>query len=113
MKINIKAIAVDLTPSLRTYIENKLAPLSKFIKKFDSPGEVEIWLEVSRATRHHRHGDVFRAAADLRLDGKILRAEEQSSDIRLAVNLVRNTLRLEAEKYKMRLIETKKRGSVR
>lgn len=109
MKINIKA-STDLTPSLKTYVENKLAPLAKFVKRFDETGEAEIWLEISRTTRHHRKGDVFIAAADLRLPRKILRAEEYAEDIRTAIDRARDTLRLEIEKYKKRFTSPRRAG---
>ena len=101
MKINIKA-GTDLTPSFRRYIEEKLGTLAKFIKRFDETGEAEIWLEISRTTRHHRKGDVFVAAVGLRLPRKVLRAEEYAGDARAAINRARDTLRLEIEKYKTR-----------
>ena len=112
MNINIKK-NLDLTPPLRVYIEEKLAPLAKFIKKFDETGEAELWLELSRTTRHHgKGGEVFLAAADLRLPKKILRAEEYADDIRKAIDQARDTLHMEIEKYKTRL-EKSQRGSGR
>ncbi len=112
MKINIKA-STDLTPSLKIYIEEKLGALAKFVKHFDETGEAAIWLEISRTTRHHRKGDVFVAAADLRLPKKILRAEEYAEDARVAIDRARDTLRLEIGKYKTRFTaprRAKRRG---
>lgn len=109
MKINIKK-TTDLTPSLEIYIEEKLAPLAKFLQKFDETGEAEIWLEISRTTRHHRKGEVFLAAADLRLPHKILRAEEYAEDIRKAIDQAKDTLRLEIEKYKTKFLEHRRGG---
>lgn len=108
MKINIKA-STSLTPALRVYIERKLAPLAKFVKRFDETGGAEIWLEVSRTTHHHRKGDVFVAAADLRLPKKILRAEEYAEDARTAIDRAKDMLRLEIEKYKTRFLDAKRR----
>jgi len=99
MKINIKK-TTDLTPSLSTYIDSKLMPLAKFVKEFDDTGEAEIWLEISRTSKHHRKGEVFFAAADLRLPHKILRAEGYATDIRKAIDQARTTLRQEIDKYK-------------
>ncbi len=113
MRINIKTIKVDLTPSLKTYIEDKLGPLAKFISRFDVTGEAEIWLEIVRTTRHHRHGDVFWAAADLRLPHKILRAEKTSTDARAAVDAVKDTLRLEIEKYRDRFLKVRRGKAAR
>jgi len=100
MKISIKATNLDSTPALKEYVEDKIGALGKFIKRWDLEGAVEIWLEVGRTTKHHNKGDVFRAEADLRLPGKILRAEEQDSDVRVAIDRVRDKLKREIEKYK-------------
>lgn len=113
MRINIKTTKVDLTPSLRTYIEEKFGSLAKFVRQFDVTGDAEIWLEIVRTTRHHRHGDVFWAAADLRLPKRILRAEETSEDVRDAVDAVKNKLRLEIEKYKTRFLKVKRSKATR
>ncbi len=100
MKITIKG-GLDVTPSLETYIEGKLMPLAKLVKVFDAEGVVDLTLEVSRTSNHHRKGDeVFKAAADLRLPGKILRSESSASDIRKAIDEVRTMLHMEIEKYK-------------
>jgi len=106
MKITIKK-TTDLTPSLSLYIENKLSPLAKFVKQFDETGEAQIWLEISRTSQHHRKGDVFMAAADLRLPGKILRGEAKAENIRKAIDLVKQELQAEIAKYKTKL--TKRR----
>lgn len=109
MKINIKK-NLDLTPSLRVYIDEKLAPLAKFVKQFDETGEAELWLELSRTTRHHQKGEVFLAVADLRLPHKILRAEEYAEDVRKAIDGAKDTLRLEIEKYKTRFLTPRRGG---
>ncbi|RJQ28578.1 ribosome-associated translation inhibitor RaiA [Candidatus Parcubacteria bacterium] len=102
MKINIKATRIDITPSLKIYIESKLGSLGKFVRKFDAEGVAEMWLEVGRTTRHHHKGPVFRAEADLRLPKKILRAEEESYDLRASIDVLKNKIHVEIEKYKAR-----------
>jgi ribosomal subunit interface protein len=100
MNITIKK-TLDVTPPLETYIEEKLMPLAKFVKAFDRDGVAELKLAVSRSSNHHHKGDeVFVARADLRLPGKILRSEASASDIRKAINEVRDMLHAEIEKYK-------------
>ena len=112
MKINIKATGFELTPSLKIYIEDKLGGLAKFVKRFDEEGIVEIWLEVGRTTQHHHKGGVFRAEVDLRLPKQVLRAEKESDDIHTAIDMVRDTLHSEIEKYKTRLVATRLRRKV-
>jgi ribosomal subunit interface protein len=100
MNITIKK-TLDVTPPLETYIEEKLMPLAKFVKAFDRDGVVELKLEVSRTSKHHRKGEeVFMACADLRLPGKILRSEASATDIRKAIDEVRDMLHMEIERYK-------------
>lgn len=113
MKINIKKTADLVSPALDVYIEDKLAPLAKFVKQFDETGEAEIWLEISRTTHHHHKGEVFFAAADLRLPHKILRAEEYADDIRKAIDRIKDTLRIEIDKYKTQFLEHPRGGKGR
>jgi ribosomal subunit interface protein len=111
MNITIKK-TLDVTPPLETYIEEKLMPLAKFVKAFDRDGATaELKLEVSRTSKHHHKGEeVFMARADLRLPGKILRSEASASDIRKAIDEVRNMLHMEIEKYKTKRAEGSRGG---
>lgn len=101
MKITVKK-SLEVTPPLEAYIEEKLMPLAKFIQGWDKDGTTaELRLEVARSSNHHRKGDeVFAAAADLRVPGKVLRAEASASDIRVAIDEVRSMLHMEIQKYK-------------
>ena len=72
MKITIESTGLDLTPSIKTYIETKFTPLGKIIKRFEMKGEITAFVEVGRSTKHHKHGDVFRASIDIEVPGKKL-----------------------------------------
>lgn len=100
MKIIIKSTNLDLTPSLNTYIENKLGTLARLVQKFDSEGSADIRVEVARTTRHHHKGEVFMAEINLHLGGKTLRISENNEDIRKAIDIAKSKLRLEIEKFK-------------
>ena len=100
MHIVIKGTHLETTPSLKFYIEKKLGPLAKFVKKIDEAGSAELEFEVSRTTAHHHKGPVFRAEAHLKLPKKIFYMSEENYDIRTAVDMVKNKLRLSLERYK-------------
>ena len=100
MKTSIKATNLDVTPSLKTFIDSKLKNLEKLVKKFDSEGAVMLHLEIARTTKHHHKGDVFMAEANLNLPGKTLRAVDKNKDIRTAIDNMRKILQREIEKYK-------------
>jgi ribosomal subunit interface protein len=108
MNINIKKTA-QLTEAFEAYIEKKFLTLSKFVKHFEAAGEAEVWLEISRTTKRHRHGEVFKVAADLQLPKKILRAETYAEDMRTAIDEAKNTLRNEIDKYKTQFVALDKK----
>ncbi len=100
MQISLKAKEIELTPSLRTYAEDKLGALAKMISKAEQTSEPELVVEIGRTTRHHHRGPVYRAEANLRLPGKMLRAEHIDLDLRVAIDRLRDKLRMELDKFK-------------
>lgn len=99
MQIDIEATNIELTPPLREYVEKKIGRLSKFLTRFDSDS-IHVKVEVARLTRHHRHGDVYHAEANLHFPGGMLRAEHQSEDIRVSIDKVKKILQRRIRKYK-------------
>jgi len=95
MNINIKTTELDLTPSLKVFINEKLGGLAKFVKGLDKEGAVEMHCEIARTTKHHRHGNVFKAEVNLHLPKKLLRAVEYHEDARKAIDALKKTLRAE------------------
>ncbi len=108
MKINIESTGLDLTPSIKTYIEKKLAPLGRIIKRFETKGEITAFVEVGRSTKHHKHGDVFRASIDIEMPGKKLFSENESSDLRTAIDIVKNKIKDDIQKYKDKSTDKRK-----
>ncbi len=100
MKIIIKSTNLDLTPSLSTYIEDKLGDLARLVKKFDSEGSADMRVEVARTTRHHHKGEVFMAEINFHLGGRTLRISENGEDIRKAIDAAKHKLQIEIKKFK-------------
>jgi len=104
MRIDIKATNLELTPAIREYIEIKIGPLSRFLKRFERENEIEVFVEIARTTKHHKSGDVFCAEASFSIGKKLLRAEDVDWDIRVAIDKVKNKLKQEINKYKEKKI---------
>ncbi len=100
MKIIFKATHIDLTPSIKTYVDEKIGSLGRYLQRIEAGGEVTATVEIGRTTHHHHKGDVFRAEVNMPLPGKMLRAEHVARDMRAAIDRVRNTLRLKITKYR-------------
>jgi len=99
MKINIKATSLDLTESINNYIESKLWSLNKLVEKWDLEGVVQAYVEIARTTQHHHKGPVYRAEVNLTLPGKMLRAEAEDWDVRVAIDEAKNELQRQIKKY--------------
>jgi len=101
MQIDIEATNLELTPILREYIEEKIGRLSKFLARFEEDS-VHVRVEVARLTRHHRHGNIYHAEANLHFPGGMLRAEHQAENVRAAIDKVKGLLQREIIKHKPR-----------
>jgi len=107
MHLDIASKHLDLTPPLRSYIEEKIGGIAKFIEPFDLEGGADCKVTVERATAHHHKGEVFRAVADLRFPGAVLRAEEFHEDARAAIDEVRRKLLAEIETHKGKMLHNR------
>ena len=110
MKIIIKTTDLDLTPSLKEYVDRKIGDLEKFFQKSGKENNGfekgkpsrEAWVELERTTRHHYKGKVFRAECQIRLPGKSLRSESVKENIYLAVDEVKDELQREIKHHKQK-----------
>ena len=109
MKVNLLASRLDLTPSIKKFVVDKFGALERTVKAYEKEGEKTVFIEIARSTKHHKQGDVFYAEATLGLPGKTLRAEHVHSDIRVAVNEVRDILKEKIRDYKGKIEERTKR----
>ncbi len=112
MKITIEGIKLDVTPALTLYIEKKLQPLGGLIGKLEEKGESDIFLEISRTTKHHQKGLVFRAEANLRFGKRLLRAEANGENARSAIDAMKDELRREIVHFKERVVTKARRGDL-
>jgi len=113
MRIIIKTKNLELTNSLKNYIEKKLFSLKKFIsilKQEDNYKTLaEINIEVEKETKRHRKGEVFLAKAKIDLPGKSLIAKSKSEDLLKAIVEIKEKLKMEIEKYKFKKIDKNRR----
>ncbi len=107
MTLNIKTKNLELTPSIKTYIENKILPLSRFVERWEKRGSVEVNFELARTTQHHHKGDVYYAEVNLSLGGKLLRTEYSGEDIHEVVDRAKDKIKEELITYKKKLDDSK------
>lgn len=109
MKMHIKATNFKLTPTIEDLIAEKIGTLEKFIPQLEAKGVLECFVEVGKTTRHHQSGNIFRAEADIRLPGKIIRAESERKTLIMAINEVKDELQQQIKTYKGKFQAKEKR----
>ena len=98
---------MELTPAITQYIEEKIGSLDRYAENMEKDGDpalgheiVEAFVEIGRTTKHHRQGDIYKAEVNLKIGGQIIRTEKEDWDIRVAVDAVKEDLKIELEKFK-------------
>lgn len=114
MRFLLRQKNFEITPALRTYIDNKiLKPAQKLVKNIKLPDLPILDLNVMRTTLHHRKGQVYRVSANLALNGKLIRVEREDEDVRAAIDSVEDELRRGILSYRQKITALLKRGARR
>ncbi|MBI3671784.1 ribosome-associated translation inhibitor RaiA [Candidatus Azambacteria bacterium] len=116
MRIDIKATNLELTPSISAYINEKVGSLEKFINvsedfKSGESAPVEAFVEIARTTKHHKHGDVYRAEINLKIKGELLRAEHSDWDMRVALDAAKDLMERQLTEGKSKKQTVDKKGA--
>jgi len=108
MDIKIKATNFNLTPSIRSYLQEKLDSLDKFL-----PNDESIFadVELAQTTKHHHKGDIFKAVVNLKVSGRLIRAVAEEWDLHAAIDIVKDELHREITTNKEKNISLYRRGS--
>jgi len=94
----IKATNIEMTQAIGEYIRKKIKDLEKFIDPNDT--SVIINVEVSKITKHHKSGDIFRAEINLHISGAQLYAEATTADLYSSIDSVKDEMARELRKQK-------------
>jgi ribosomal subunit interface protein len=98
MKLIITTKNVSLNEALRTFVENKIGGLKRFLK--DSNNLIEVRVEIGKPSHHHRSGEIFYAEANMKIGKKLLRANSNNYDLRYAIVEVKKQLQTQIKKLK-------------
>src|SRR3989344_2686617 len=99
MKIMLHGAHIELTPAIKTYVEEKLGGISEVLDpKHEALSELRV--EIGRPSQHHQHGNVFYAEANLKIGAMLYRATSNHEDVRTAINEVRDDLERQLQKNK-------------
>ena len=93
MIIKLKETNLTLIPVTKDYVEKKLQPLGRFVKRYEEKGEIHMFVEIAKTTKHHQKGNIFYAEVTMELPKSIIRVEATNIDVRAALNEVTDPLK--------------------
>ncbi len=97
MTISITHRGMELTPAIRSFVEEKMRSLLKYddaIRHMD--------VEVGLASGNHHKGDIFLCKVVVQKEGDVFQMERESEDLYKAIDKVRDHLRDELSDRKKR-----------
>lgn len=98
MTINIRHKDIEFTPTIKSYVEEKMNALEKY---FDSIRHMDV--EVGLANHHHQKGNIFECKAVVQIGGDVIKVEKEAEDLYKAIDKVKDHLRVVLIDYKEKL----------
>jgi len=112
MQINLQGKNIELTEAIKDYVQKKVTNLEKLLTNIEEKGgEVQVNMEVSLTTNHHKTGEIFKADCSIVLKGGNFFASAEHSDLYGAIDAVKDKLFSEINKKKDRTQTLYKRGA--
>jgi len=108
MKIDLKTKNFEITPSIKTYLQEKLNSLDKFLPNDES---ISADVELAKTTKHHQKGDIFMAEVNLTVPGRLIRAVAEKWDLHVAIDAVKDELQREIKVNKEKNISLYRKGA--
>jgi len=96
MRYTIIGKNIEVTDSLRTAVQDKIGKLERY---FDSDTEIHATLTVEK--------DRQKIEVTIPVKGTIIRAEQESSDMYVSIDLVEEVIERQLKRYKNKLIDSK------
>ncbi len=107
MKLTLHAKNLDLTPSIKAFVEEKIGSISKFLRPAEND-LAEARVEVAKPSKHHRSGFVYYAEVNLKIGSRLFRAVAEHLDLHTAIDLARDEIERQIKEYKERSREARR-----
>lgn len=96
MRYTISGRNIEVTPGLKDAVESKIGKLERY---FSPDTEVQVTLSVEKGRQ--------KIEVTIPVKGSIIRAEQDSSDMYVSIDLVEEIIERQIKKYKTKLIDKK------
>lgn len=103
MKINLQSKNIEITDSIKDYVEKRVTNLGKLLSKIEKGGgEVQAFFEVGKSTNHHKAGEFFHTDCSVKIKGENYYASADKEDLYEAIDNVKDALFNEINRSKKR-----------
>lgn len=96
---------MDLTPAIKTYVEDKLSGLEKFVGNILNM-DVELGLD----TNHHNKGEIYSCSVVIQLPKEVITVKKTEKNLYKAIDKVKDHARESMIKTKEKKREEKRKG---
>lgn len=100
MKFVIVGKNLEVTPGLKSAVEDKIGKLAKY---FNEDTQVNVTLSVEK--------DSQKIEVTIPVKGRIIRSEQTSSDMYVSIDLVEEIIERQLKKYKSKIVDKHERNS--
>lgn len=100
MKFVIIGKNIDVTPGLKSAVEDKIGKLEKY---FTPDTEIHVTLSVEKESQ--------KIEVTIPVKGSVIRSEQQSSDMYVSIDLVEEIIERQLKKYKSKLVDKQERAA--
>jgi putative sigma-54 modulation protein len=104
MQLIIKAKNIEVSESLRDYVERKIGTLDRYLPDLDE-ARVELSAQKAKSSQDRQVVQVT-----MRSNSTILRAEERDADMFAAIDAVRDKLQRQIKRFKEKAVRVKARA---
>ena len=104
----IRVNQIDLTPSIKAFIEEKLDSIARHLP----PKEQDLAdakVEVGKPSKHHHSGAIYYSEINFKIGKQLLRAEAVHDDLYTAINLTREEIEQQIRKLKTKQVSARRK----
>jgi len=99
MKITLMGTKIDLTPSIKQYVDDKVRSIEKLLVQSEREASIA-QVQIGRPSARRRKGEVYYAEVNLQVKSALYRASSEHYDVRAAIDKVRDDIKGQIRKKK-------------
>lgn len=93
MNIKLQAKNIEITEAIHDYVVKRVTNLGKVLSKIEEEGgEVQVYFEVGKSTKHHKGGEFFHADCSVSFNGKNYYASADKENLYEAIDSIKENL---------------------